>query len=143
MGKSRCRIYADEDVPLEFIEHLRDKHNLNVRSAVEINLNGKEDKFQFEKAKSLKSFLLTKDKGFLDNIKYPFFKMVGIIIIVTEDNYYICNEIEKLALHHKEIYGKKIKLSRSEMIVFSKDIKNKEIKETLSQNECPCLLRGT
>lgn len=77
----RVKFYADEDVPMQLIKYIRNRHRVNITSAVEMGFTGRDDMFQFQEAKHQHRFLLTCDKGFLNHSKYPFKQMLGIVIL--------------------------------------------------------------
>jgi hypothetical protein len=77
----RVRFYADEDVPKHLIEYLRERHKVNITSAKEMGYQGRDDRFHFQEAEKQARFLLTCDKDFLDHSRFPFRRMVGVVIL--------------------------------------------------------------
>jgi len=78
--RKKVRIYADESVEEPVIAALSGL-GINVHSAIENGDSGKPDEYHASKAFKMRRFLLTKDKGFLDNRSYPFNRTYGIIVL--------------------------------------------------------------
>lgn len=82
MIRSKIKLYADEDIPLEVVKYARDELGWNVTYICEQkNLQGKEDIYHHRRARDEKRILLTRDKDYLDPCKFPFHKSRGIIIL--------------------------------------------------------------
>jgi len=115
--KSRkIKLYADEDIEKELIEYLREK-KINIKSAKELNYEGRPDSFHVAYAFKNKRFLLTKNVNhFWDDKKVPFQKVFGIIALVGKIS--DINIPILLALIAFEDYykGMKIKLSQNELV---------------------------
>lgn len=143
MERSHFRAYADENIPLDFISHLRNDLNLKIKSVVELNLSNKEDKFHFLKAKETHSFLLTNDKDFLDHSKYPFKEVFGLIILESFNCPTICRQIDYISQHTKIFFNSKIILNNESAKVLFMDKDGKLRKEEQPINEClGCFLEG-
>jgi predicted nuclease of predicted toxin-antitoxin system len=66
----RVRLYADEDIHEAIVLFLRE-NKVNVTSARELGYSGRDDRFQFAEAGRQGRALLTGDRGFLDNRRFP------------------------------------------------------------------------
>ncbi len=134
MNKNSFRIYADECIDKDFIEHLI-KHGVNIKG-VEKRDKGLNDKEQYFKTRITDSFLLTYNKKhFLDINKFDFSRG-GIIILETDNPYEICGLLRNLiSLRNLEVNNKIYLIDKEGITVISKEGKGKIIN---GQN--PCLL---
>jgi len=80
MKKYKWRIYADENIEKETIESLR-RANIDVLWIAEDNSlrKQKDDLYHYKKARKLKRYLLTKDRDFWSDSKYPLHESPGVI----------------------------------------------------------------
>ena len=97
VNKNQFKIYVDED-SIEFGEHLKEKHNLNV---IPLKNSGKSilDESQLRIANSKKAFILTRNKNdFMNKIPNVFDKIKegGIIIWNTKGWRNICDYVSNL-----------------------------------------------
>lgn len=75
----RIKIYADENIRYGIVLVLR-LQGINIKHANEVMLTHKDDQSHFQYAKKTNRWLLTTDKGFLDNTRFPFELVKGIVI---------------------------------------------------------------
>lgn len=80
----RVRFYADENIEIGLVYHLRNKLQTNIISALEEGTSGRDDNFHFQEAKRRRRFLLTCDKGFLNNSRFPFNLLKGFGVIILD-----------------------------------------------------------
>jgi len=73
-------LYADENIRYGIVLALR-LQGVNIKHATEVNLINKDDHAHFQYAKKANRWLLTTDRDFLDNKKFPFEQIKGIIIV--------------------------------------------------------------
>jgi predicted nuclease of predicted toxin-antitoxin system len=112
----RARLYADEMVEDEAIGFLR-SNKVNVQSARELDFAGRGDSFHVSHALRTKRFLLTKDRDFLNDRKFPLNHIPGIIVIKANmtrvAEYATClNLIVGFVVPYGEIrYGQKIEVT--------------------------------
>ncbi len=62
MRKKDFKLYADECIEQHFVDHLRRKHNVDIKSASEEGLKGKPDEIILKCANETRRFLLTYNK---------------------------------------------------------------------------------
>jgi hypothetical protein len=77
----KIKFYADENVDIALINHLREDYKVNITTALEAGFAGRNDDFHYKEAKRQKRFLLTCDSDFLNHRRFPFNKMMGIVIL--------------------------------------------------------------
>jgi len=139
MRKKKFKLYADECIEQGFVDHLREKHNLDVKSASEENLQGNPDKIILKRANETRRFLLTyNQKDFFANDKlFPFKDLFGIISLKFHKTEYPCYHLLWLATHDKQsLIGKKFLVSYDHVSVRYKGEDGKEIKEILDVENC-------
>lgn len=83
--KPRIRIYADENIPIPTVTHLRGK-GISIQHAYDINFINKSDNSHFKKSQSLKRILLSLDKDFTKFEGAPLKNHPGVILITTGNN---------------------------------------------------------
>lgn len=82
MPGEEIKIYADEDIPARVVQFLRNEFSWNVRYVCEEeNLQKKDDLYHYRRAREENRIILTRDKDYLDPIRFPFHKSSGVIII--------------------------------------------------------------
>ena len=73
--KGKLSLYFDEDFPQELIDHFKRirawKKKVRILSVSDKKNYGKDDKYQFNHCKKNGLTLVTLDKGFMDDKKYP------------------------------------------------------------------------
>ena len=108
MKKKDFKLYADECIGQNFVDHLRDIHNLNVK-VIDERLRGKSDEKILKSANEKRRFLLThNNKHFFTNDKLCPFKNLFGIISLKPHKYWPCNELLWLLKHDKQsLIGKK------------------------------------
>ena len=139
MRKKIFKLYADECIEQGFVDHLREKHNLDVKSASEENLQGNPDKIILKRANETRRFLLTYNKkDFFANDKlFPFKDLSGIISLKFPKTVYPCRHLLWLAKHHKQtLIGKKFLVSYDHVSIRYKGKDGKVIKEALDVENC-------
>jgi len=88
--KQKISLYFDENFPIEVVKELRDskywKKRCRVYSVFDFGNEKKDDNFQFNFCRKKGFTLVTIDKRFMDDKKYPFVKIPGIIRIIYNKN---------------------------------------------------------
>ena len=138
MRKKDFKLYADECIRQDLVDHLRGKHNLNVK-VIEERLLGKSDEKILKRANEKRRFLLTHNsKDFFANDKLcPFKDLFGIISLKTQKNYWPCHELLWLSKHDKQsLIGKKFLVSLGSVSVRYIDRESKIRKEILKGEDC-------
>ena len=139
MRKKQFKLYVDECIEQGFVDHLREKHNLDVNSASEENLQGNPDKIILKRANETRRFLLTYNKqDFFANDKlFPFKDLFGIISLKFPKTVYPCHHLLWLAKHDKQsLIGKKFLVSYDHVSVRYKGEDGNVIKEILDVENC-------
>ncbi|MBU1102132.1 DUF5615 family PIN-like protein [Patescibacteria group bacterium] len=81
--------YFDENFPKKIINELKSDKGFSkkfgIRSAIDIN-KGKDDRQHFQYCKKLGYMLVTLDDDFVNDRKYPFGKLPGIIVLSFSKN---------------------------------------------------------
>ena len=83
--KYKWRLYADQNVEREIIDHLRDLDFDVVWAAESAALSNRDDGFHYQNARKMGRYLLTKDLDFWDDRKHPLRSSPGVIIIATSE----------------------------------------------------------
>ena len=133
----RIKFYADEDVDMRLIRYLRDKHKINIATAIEKGFTSRDDKFHFQEAKRQGRFLLTCDKGYLNHRKFPFNQMLGIVILDIPPKFpglgYMSLWLEReIVPSGKEIIGVKVVIHADSFDFYFIDDTCKIIKQIVS-----------
>ncbi|MFQ6088561.1 MAG: DUF5615 family PIN-like protein [Candidatus Methanofastidiosia archaeon] len=139
MRKKDFKLYADECIEKNFVDHLREKHNFDVKSTSEEDLQGKPDEIILRRANKTRRFLLTYDKkDFFANDKlFPFKSLFGIICLKFHKTQYPCYHLQWLSEHDKQsLIGKKFLVSYDNVSVRYKGEDSKEVKEILDVGDC-------
>jgi len=141
MRKKDFKLYADECVGQDFVDHLREKHNFDVKNASEGGLKGKPDKIILKVANETRRFLLTYDKkDFFTNDKLcPFKGLFGLISLTFHKTKYPCHDghLDQLAWHHKHsLIGKKFLVTHESITVRYEDETGKKRKEIIDEDDC-------
>ncbi len=76
----KIKLYADENIRYAIVLALR-LQGINIKHAIEVNLTDRDDPCHFQYAKKTDRWLLTTDTHFLDNTKFPFEQVRGIVIV--------------------------------------------------------------
>jgi len=88
--KQKFRLYFDENFPQDVVEMLKTdnswKRKCKIYSAYGQGFETKDDKFHFEYCRKNDLVLVTLDKDLMDDSKYPFSKIPGIIRVVAKRN---------------------------------------------------------
>jgi predicted nuclease of predicted toxin-antitoxin system len=86
MKPLKWRLYADNNIEHEIVDHLR-KSKMDVCwVAEEPDLRReKDDAFHYRKARELGRYLVTHDEDFWNDPKYPLLSCPGLIILATTD----------------------------------------------------------
>jgi predicted nuclease of predicted toxin-antitoxin system len=133
----RLRLYADENLDLDLVRHLRHDRRLNIKSAHELGFVGREDSFHFEEAKRLKRWLVTNDRDFLQHRKFPFQALPGIIILDFGDDpvrlgwasFWIA---DRLSPSGGELRGTKVLVKKNSIDIYFRDEAGRIQKQTLN-----------
>jgi hypothetical protein len=117
----KVRLYADEDVEAEVVAMIRDR-GVNIASVHERNEQGKSDETHLATAKREHRFLLTKDKDFLDDARFPLrWEGTGIIYLhgsfKAEQQYLdaIANLLNYIVPYSQIYQGAKIQIAEKSM----------------------------
>jgi hypothetical protein len=88
--KQKVPLYFDENFPVEIIDQLRRNRSFTkafrVHSAADFGNNKKSDGFHFEFCRYKRFVLVTLDKGFMDDRKFPIDGMNGLICVIAGRN---------------------------------------------------------
>ncbi len=118
----KARLYGDEDIEEEVVRAIRDR-GVNISSVRERKERGKPHEVHLATARRERRFLLTKDKDFLDDARFPLQKQgPGIIYIHgtfrAEEQY--AAAVANLLIYivpYSQIYeGAKIEISQKHMV---------------------------
>lgn len=84
--KYKWRLYADNNIEREIIEHLRHS-NMDVLWIAEVPdlRKQQDDTFHYQKARRLSRYLLTRDLDFWDDQRHPLQCSPGVTIINTDN----------------------------------------------------------
>jgi predicted nuclease of predicted toxin-antitoxin system len=83
MKKYKWRIYADNNMEREIVEHLREHADMDilwVRDHPEL-ARERDDTFHYQKASEMQRYLLTHDDDFLNDSQFPLQRSPGVIVI--------------------------------------------------------------
>jgi predicted nuclease of predicted toxin-antitoxin system len=118
----KARLYADEVIEEAVVEAIRDR-GVNISSVRERGERGKPDETHLATARKERRFLLTKDKDFLDDRRFPLRKDGPAIIYIDGDfgaEERFAAAVANLLIYivpYSQIYeGAKIQLSEERMI---------------------------
>ncbi len=138
MRKKHFKLYADECIEQDFIDHLRKKHNLDVRSVREEGYQGKPDEFILKRANETRRFLLTYNKHFFTNDRlFPFKGLFGIICLKFRKTDTPCGHILWLPVHAKQsLVRKKFLVSNDNVSIRYIGENGKTLKEKLDVKDC-------
>ena len=124
--KYKWRIYADNNMSRDVVEHLRIS-SMDVLWVAEVSaLRHREDRFHYEKARQMGRYLLTNDIGFWNDKKYPVKDSPGVILLMTEDSSikkYLPILLRKLVTDYNPLteplylQGSKIKISGGSLTI--------------------------
>src|SRR5229473_8627699 len=83
----KWRLYADNNIEKEIIDHLRDEAEMDVLSVRDDPALWREqdDSFHYQKARELKRYLLTHDQDFWDDHQYPLRTCPGLVLLPKND----------------------------------------------------------
>lgn len=88
--KHKMRLFFDENIPVSLVNRLKTnnfwKEKCRLISSSDQNFEGRDDNFIFNYCKNNFHSIVTLDKGFMNDRKYPFGKMPGIILVVAKKN---------------------------------------------------------
>jgi len=84
--KYKWRIYADNDIEREIVDHLRGSNMDVLWISEDPRLRRQQDdRFHYQKARQLRRYLLTRDQGFWDDRKHPLAASPGVLIISSAE----------------------------------------------------------
>jgi len=139
MRKKDFKLYADECIEKDLVDHLREIHNLDIKSAIEGGLQGKPDNIILKRANETRRFLLTYNKKdfFINDKQFPFKGLFGIISLNFHKTDYPCHHLLWLSIHDKQsLIGKKFLVSHNDVSIRYKGEAGKEIKKILNMEDC-------
>lgn len=139
MRKKDFKLYADECIEQYYVYHLREKHNLDVKSVIDEGLQGKADEIILKRANEQRRFLLTYNtRDFFHNYTlYPFNGLFGIISLKFHKTNCLYNNLEWLLKHDKQsLRGKKFLVSHDNIRVKYKSEEGKLVTERIDLEEC-------
>lgn len=139
MRKKDFKLYADECIEQHFVNHLREEHNLKIKSVIEEGLQGTPDEMILRRANETRRFLITYNKkDFFTNDKlYPFKGLFGIICLNFHKTDYPCYHLLWLSKHAKQsLRGKKFLVSYDNISVRYKGEDGKIVKDILDAEDC-------
>lgn len=139
MRRKEFKLYADECVGQDLVDHLRVEHNFDIKSASEEGFKGKPDELILRHANETQRFLLTYNtKDFFANDRlFPFKGLFGIISLKFNKTEYPCHHLLLLSSHDKSsLTGKKYLVSYDSVSVRYEDEAGKKGKETLNVKDC-------
>ena len=85
--KSRLSFYADENIAVQTVTHLKSK-GISIIHAYDINFVNKKDELHFKKSKALNRVLLSLDRDFNRYKNTPLAVHPGIMLITSGSNTY-------------------------------------------------------
>jgi len=139
MRKKRFKLYADECIEQDFVNHLREEHNFDVKSASEENLQGKPDKIILKRANETQRFLLTYNKKhfFANDRLFPFKDLYGIISLKFHKTECPYHHLLRLAAHDKKsLIGRKFLVSYDHISIRYKGEDGKVTTKILDIDNC-------
>lgn len=85
--KYKWRLYADNNIAREIVEHLRES-NMDVLWVAEVpELRcQRDDTFHYRKATELRRYLLTNDMDFWNDREFPVKDSPGVVVLATSDS---------------------------------------------------------
>lgn len=84
--KYKWRLYVDNDVEQEIVDHLRRSRMDVLWISEHLQLRRQQDdSFHYQKAKQLGRYLLTRDQDFWDDRKHPLAASPGVLIISSNE----------------------------------------------------------
>jgi len=141
MQKKDFKLYADECIEEDFIDHIRNCSisGFNVKSVKGEGLTGQPDEIILKRANNMRRFLLTYNaKDFFYNDKLcPFKGLVGIIALNFDKNNYPCEQSLWLSKHDKNaLLGKKFLVSQDSIRMKNPDADGKIDTTKLDEENC-------
>jgi hypothetical protein len=139
--RQKPRLYFDENFPLPVVNSLKANRKVcnyfRLYSVYDFHHQNKDDRFQYEFAKKKKFTLVTLDKDFMNDRRFPINKMAGIIVIAAShtettrivDSLLVLMSFLVLFPFPKYFMGDtKFQVSPQGCIVRGRDAKTREIK---------------
>ena len=80
-ARKRWRLYADNNIEKEIVDHLREEAFDVLAVAEDPQLRHRDDEFHYQRARQLDRYLLTHDEDFWDDRTYPLRQSPGVIIL--------------------------------------------------------------
>ena len=139
MRKKFFKLYADACIEQDFVNHLRNDLNLDVKSASEENLQGKPDEKILKRANETRRFLLTYNKKdfFTNHKRFPFKDLFGIICLKFHKIWCPHPQLLCLARNDKQsLIGKKLLVSHDRVSIRYKGEDGKVTQKTLYLKNC-------
>jgi hypothetical protein len=84
--KYKWRLYADNDIEREIVDHLR-RWKMDVLWVAEDPelRRQQDDRFHYQKARQLGRYLLTRDQDFWDDVRHPLARSPGLLIVSSRE----------------------------------------------------------
>lgn len=96
----RPRVYADANVPAGLVAFMRDTLEWDVLSVIEQpDLRRARDLEHFRLARQLRRTLVTLDRDYLDDRKFPPHETSGVLVIAAPDERGLAALLKRLAAH--------------------------------------------
>jgi len=97
---ARPRIYADANVPAGLVEHMRQRLHWDVLFVLEDeNLRRASDLAHFRLAHQLRRTLVTMDRDYLDDRRFPPAETSGVLVIQAPDERQLTALVERVNRH--------------------------------------------
>lgn len=139
--KQKLQLYFDENFPQEIIDALQNegywRKKCKVYSAKSEGNENRDDIFHFQFCKQRNLVLVTLDKDFMDDTRYPFSGTAGIIRVVARGNEpeIILNNLRILLdflcafpIPRSFVYDTKFEVSQQACVIRGRDALTREIK---------------
>jgi predicted nuclease of predicted toxin-antitoxin system len=80
-ARKKWRLYADNNIEKEIVEHLREEAFDVLAVAEDPQLRHRDDEFHYQRARELDRYLLTHDEDFWEDRLFPLRRSPGVIIL--------------------------------------------------------------
>lgn len=119
---ARLRYYADENIDPAFVAFLRELLGANVASAIGQGFRGRDDDFHFQEARRQGRVLVTHDRDFLDDRRFPFQGIEGVVVLDIPQEYPGIGWIAELMAREilpsgRNLRGTKVVVSRDGILI--------------------------
>jgi len=110
----KIKLYADENIRYGIVLVLRSQ-GINIKHAAEVRLTRKDDECHFQYAKKSNRWLFTTDRGFLNNRRFPFEQIKGIVIVPDTGQNNVAGKVMAWIKHELVPSGKGINHCKIEL----------------------------